>query len=139
MWARLIKKRTSKTSLDCPTNCPTNSVLLWAPIWTQCYHVTTGIKLSSETLAVFGELSDEISIYSANLITSGLNYMHAVYSWIQLLIRGGFTGSVLWFARPILSDSEVESAPDFVGEASGQAICPVSIIIDSESTSAHTV
>lgn len=97
------------------------SVLLWAPIWTLFYHVMTGITLSSETLAAFGELSDGISLYSANLITSRLNDMYAVYSWIQLLIGAGFTGSVLWFARPILSDSEVESAPDFVGEASGLA------------------
>mgnify|MGYP006275502671 CR=1 FL=1 len=93
------------------------SVLLWAPIWTLFYHVMTGITLSSETLAAFGELSDGISLYSANLITSRMNYMYAVYSWIQLLIGAGFTGSVLWFARPILSDQVEESAPDFVGEA----------------------
>ena len=93
------------------------SVLLWAPIWTLFYHVMMGISLSAETLAAFGELSDGISLYSANLITSRMNYMYAVYSWVQLLIGAGFTGSILWFARPILSDSQEESTPEFIGEA----------------------
>lgn len=93
------------------------SVLLWAPIWTLFYHVMMGISLSAETLAAFGELSDGISLYSANLITSRMNYMFAVYSWMQLLIGAGFTGSMLWFARPILADSEEETTPEFVGEA----------------------
>jgi len=94
-----------------------SSVLLWAPIWTLFYHVMMGISLSAETLAAFGELSDGISLYSANLITSRMNYMYAVYSWIQLLIGAGFTGSILWFARPILTDSQEESSPEFIGEA----------------------
>lgn len=92
------------------------SVLLWAPIWTLFYHVMMGISLSTDTLAAFGQLSDGVSLYSANLITSRMNYMYAVYAWIQLLIGAGFTGSVLWFARPILSDSEESSSPDFIGE-----------------------
>jgi hypothetical protein len=96
------------------------SVLLWAPIWTLLYHVVMGISLSTETLAAFGELSDGISLYSANLITSRMNYMYAVYSWLQLLIGGAFSGSVLWFARPILSDSETESAPEFIGDAAAK-------------------
>jgi hypothetical protein len=45
-----------------------------------------------------------------------MNYMYAVYSWIQLLIGAGFTGSVLWFAHPLLSDSEEASSPEFIGE-----------------------
>lgn len=98
-----------------------SSVLLWAPIWTLFYHIVTGISLSADTLAAFGELSDGISLYSANLITSRMNYMYAVYSWIQVLIGVGFTGSVLWFARPILSDTKEESAPEFIGEATGIA------------------
>ena len=93
------------------------SVLLWAPIWTLFYHVMMGISLSAETLAAFGQLSDGISLYSANLITSRMNYMYAVYSWLQLLIGAGFTGSVLWFARPVLADAEEETTPEFLGEA----------------------
>jgi hypothetical protein len=27
------------------------------------------------------------------------------------------TGSIFWFARPILTDSEEESTPEFIGEA----------------------
>lgn len=97
------------------------SVLMWAPIWTLLYHIMMGISLSSETMAAFGKLSDGISLYSANLITARMNYMYAAYSWIQLLIGAGFSGSILWFARPILSDSETESAPEFVGEATRTA------------------
>ena len=93
------------------------SVLLWAPIWTLFYHIMMGISLSAETLSAFGQLSDGVSLYSANLITSRMNYMYAVYTWIQVLIGAGFTGSILWFARPILSDTSEESAPEFVGEA----------------------
>lgn len=95
------------------------SVLMWAPIWTLFYHIMTGISLSADTLAAFGELSDGFSLYSANLITSRMNYMYAVYSWIQILIGVGFSGSVLWFARPILSDTKEETAPEFLGEAAG--------------------
>lgn len=94
-----------------------SSVLLWTPIWTLFYHIVTGISLSAETLAAFGELADGISLYSANLVTSRMNYMYAVYSWMQLLIGAGFTGSVLWFARPILADSQGETAPEFIGDA----------------------
>jgi hypothetical protein len=98
-----------------------SSVLLWAPIWTLFYHVMMGISLSADTLAAFGELSDGISLYSANLVTSRMNYMYAAYSWIQLLIGAGFTGSVLWFARPILSDSQADAAPEFVGDVGNLA------------------
>ena len=93
------------------------SVLMWAPIWTLFYHIVTGIALSTDTLAAFGELSDGISLYSANLITSRMNYMYAAYSWLQLLIGAAFTGSVLWFARPLLADQTEETTPEFVGEA----------------------
>ena len=91
------------------------SVLLWAPIWTLLYHVVTGITLSADTLAAMGRLSDGVSLYSANLVTSRINYMYAVYSWLQLLVGGAFTGSALWFIRPILSDKSDDSAPEFVG------------------------
>lgn len=35
----------------------------------------------------------------------------------DLLIGAGFRGSILWFARAILSDAEEESTPEFIGEA----------------------
>ncbi|MGE0175137.1 MAG: hypothetical protein AB7T49_20245 [Oligoflexales bacterium] len=104
------------------------SVLLWAPIWTLFYHVMMGISLSADTLSAFGELSDGISLYSANLVVSRMNYMYAVYSWIQLLIGAGFTGSILWFARPILADAEEESTPEFIAEA-GKAATTVGRLI----------
>jgi hypothetical protein len=95
-----------------------SSVLLWTPIWTLLYHITTGIALSTEALAALGKLSDGISLYSADLIISRLNYMYSVYSWLQLLIGAAFSGSVLWFARPLFADSEREQAPEFIDTAS---------------------
>ena len=62
-----------------------------------------------------------ISLYSANLITSRMNHMYAAYSWLQLLIGAAFTGSVLWFARPLLADQTEETTPDFIGEAGRMA------------------
>jgi uncharacterized membrane protein YczE len=97
------------------------SVLLWAPIWTLLYHVVTGITLSADTLAAMGRLSDGVSLYSANLVTSRINYMYAVYSWLQLLVGGAFTGSALWFIRPILSDKSDDGAPEFVGTVTSAA------------------
>ena len=97
------------------------SVLMWAPIWTLFYHIIVNISLSAEVLKSFGHLSDGISLYSANLITSRMNYMYAVYSWIQLLVGVGFSGAILWFARPLLSDTEANSAPEFIESSSRTA------------------
>lgn len=97
------------------------SVLIWTPIWTLLYHVMLGISLSTETMAALGKLSDGFSLYSASLVSSKMNYMFAVYSWLQLLIGASFTGSLLWFLKPVLSDSETESAPEFIDEAKSAA------------------
>lgn len=97
------------------------SVLLWTPIWTLFYHIVTGIALSTEAMEALGRLSDGISLYSAQLVTSRMNYMFAVYSWLQLLIGAAFTGMVLWMVRPVLTDTQGESAPEFLGEAQSTA------------------
>ncbi len=97
------------------------SVLLWTPIWTLFYHITLNISLSAEVMTAFGRLSDGVSLYSASLITSRMNYLFAVYSWLQLLIGVGFTGIFLWVLRPLLSDKEEESAPEFISEGSRAA------------------
>ena len=93
------------------------SVLLWTPIWTLFYHIIVGISLSSEAMAAFGKLSDGLSLYSASLITSRMNYMFAVYSWLQLLLGAAFTSGLLWMLRPMLSDGERDRAPEFLGDA----------------------
>ena len=97
------------------------SVLIWTPIWTLLYHVMLGISLSTETMAALGKLNDGFSLYSASLVSSKMNYMFAVYSWLQLLIGATFTGSLLWFLKPVLSDSETESAPEFIDDAKSAA------------------
>lgn len=104
------------------------SVLLWAPIWNLLYHVMMGVSLSSETLKAFGELTDGISLYSASLITSRMNYMYAVYSWLQLLVGVSFSGSVLWFARPLIADSKGSEAPEFI-ESAGKLTSTVGRVI----------
>lgn len=90
------------------------SVLLWTPIWTLLYHVVTGISLSTEAMAALGRLSDGVSLYSAELVSSRMNYMFAVYSWLQLLVGVGFSGTVLWILRPVIADHQGEESPEFI-------------------------
>jgi hypothetical protein len=92
------------------------SVLLWTPIWTLLYHIMLGISLSSETLAAFGKLNDGISLYSAELISSRMYELFAVYAWLQVLTGTLFTGLVLWFLRPMLGDTEKDKMPDVVDD-----------------------
>ncbi len=61
------------------------SVLLWTPIWTLFYHLITSFSLSTEVMARFGELSDGISLYSAELITSRQYHFYSIYALIQVL------------------------------------------------------
>jgi hypothetical protein len=93
------------------------SVLLWTPIWTLLYHIMVGISQSSDVMAAFGELSDGISLYSAELVTSRIYHLYAVYSWLQILTGTLFTGMLLYFVRPALQDSQEEKAPEFVDGA----------------------
>lgn len=97
------------------------SVLLWAPIWTLFYHVSLNIALSADVMAAFGKLSDGISLYSSSLITSRMNYLFAVYSWIQVLIGPGFTAVFIWIVKPLLSDTEQPESPEFISNSSKAA------------------
>ena len=45
-----------------------------------------------------------------------MNYMFAVYSWLQLLVGVGFSGSALWILRPVIADHQGEQAPEFIGD-----------------------
>ena len=88
------------------------SVLLWTPIWTLLYHIMNSIALSAEVMQAFGGLSDGISLYGAQLISSRIYHLYAVYSWLQILTGTLFTGMVLFFMRPVLTDSKEETAPE---------------------------
>lgn len=81
------------------------------------YHVMTSIALSADTMEAFGKLNDGISLYSAQLISSRMYHLFAVYTWLQLLTGTAFTGMLLYFIRPALSDTEGNSAPDVVDGA----------------------
>jgi len=93
------------------------SVLLWTPIWTLLYHIMVGISQSSDVMAAMGELGDGISLYSAELVTSRIYHLYAVYSWLQLLTGTLFTGMLLYFIRPALQDHQEDSAPEFLETA----------------------
>ncbi len=93
------------------------SILLWTPSWTLFYHIMVNISLSADQLQAFGKLSDGISLYSAALINHRMNYLFAVFSWIQLLIGVVISGGLLYFMRPLLSDSQPEHAPEFIDDA----------------------
>ena len=93
------------------------SVLLWEPIWTLVYHIMVNISLSADTMAAFGRLNDGISLYSADLITSRIYHLFAAYSWLQLLTGTLFTGMILFFIRPALTDTESAETPEIIGGA----------------------
>ena len=88
------------------------SVLLWTPIWALLYHVMASITLSAEVLESFGKLNDGISLYSASLVSSRIYHMFAVYSWLQLLTGTAFSGALLYFIRPAMTDTETDSSPE---------------------------
>ena len=93
------------------------SVLLWAPIWALLYHIMTSIALSAEVLEAFGRLNGDISLYSAQIISSRMYHLFAVYAWLQLLTGTVFTGMLMYFLKPALSDTESDSAPAAVPAA----------------------
>jgi hypothetical protein len=100
------------------------SVLLWTPIWTLLYHIMVGISLSSETMDAFGRLNDGVSLYSAQIISSRIYHLYAVYSWLQLLTGTLFTGMLLFFIRPALGDTQSDSTPvgfDAAQDTAGKA------------------
>ena len=88
------------------------SVLLWTPIWALLYHIMVSIALSAEVMEAFGKLNDGVSLYGAQLITHRIYHMFSVYSWLQLLTGTAFTGLLLYFIRPALSDTETDSTPE---------------------------
>lgn len=90
------------------------SVLMWTPIWTLLYHLMTNIELSASLMKEFGEFYDGISFYSAKVISSRAYYMYAVFSWIQLALGPIFTIFMLKFLHNSLSDTEEDTAPEFV-------------------------
>ena len=90
------------------------SVLLWTPLWTLLYHVMTSIALSAEVLEAFGKLNDGISLYSAQLVSSRIYHLFAVYSWLQLLTGTALTGMLMYFIKPALSDTESDSSPEIM-------------------------
>lgn len=97
------------------------SICLWAPLWSLLYHVVTTLALNLETLEAFGKLSDGVSLYAAALVSSRLYQAFAVYSWLQLLIGPTLTGSLLMFARPLLSDSAPDAMPEGIQTGVGVA------------------
>lgn len=100
------------------------SVLMWTPIWTLLYHIMVGISMSSEVMDSFGRLNDGVSLYSAQIISSRIYHLYAVYSWLQLLTGTLFTGMLLFFIRPALNDTQSDSAPsgfDSAQDSAGKA------------------
>lgn len=103
------------------------SVLLWAPLWTLFYHIVTNIALSTEMLARLGELNDGISLYASKLVTSRIYYLYSIYSWIQILLGLSVTGLAFYFLRPLLSETQSEHMPEFVGDAGSVASTATSV------------
>jgi hypothetical protein len=103
------------------------SVLMWTPIWTFFYHIMTSLAASTEMMAQFGRLSDGISLYGSQLITSKLYSFYAVYSWVQILCGPLPTTMLGFFLSPLLRDTEQDSSPE------------MTTVVQSVSTSAPTM
>ena len=104
------------------------SVLLWTPIWTLLYHIMTGITLSSEMMGELARFNDGVSVYASHVIGDRIYHMFEVYSWLQILLGTLFTGTVLYFMRPMLTDGQAETAPDFLDDTYSQGSKVVSTV-----------
>lgn len=93
------------------------SVLLWTPIWTLLYHIMTSIANSAELMEAFGQLYSGISLYSAKVVNARIYYLYAVYSWIQVFIGPIFTALLVYMIKPMLTDTQSEHAPEFIGDS----------------------
>lgn len=93
------------------------SVLLWTPIWALLYHIMTSIALSVETMEAFGRLNDGVSLMASELVTSRIYHLYEVYSWLQVITGTLFTGGLLYFMRPVLSDTGADGMPDVVDDS----------------------
>ncbi len=97
------------------------SVCMWTPIWTIMYHVMNHISENADVLHDFGMLSDGVSLYASNLIMERIYYSYSVFTFAQTLVPFVTTGAVVYFLKPMLSDSESETAPEFIDDAKGAA------------------
>lgn len=92
------------------------SVCMWQPIWSFLYHLVTNLDLAMNSMEDFGRLYDGVSLYSSKVLGARIYYLYAVYSWAQIALGPGVTVAVLWFMKPLVSDSESESAPQAFSE-----------------------
>lgn len=88
------------------------SVALWAPIWTLFYHIINSIALSADVMQAFGQLSDGVSLVGAEMISSRMYQMFAVYSWVQLLVGPAPTMFLAWQLAPLLRDTESDNTAE---------------------------
>ena len=94
------------------------SVLLWAPIWTLFYHIITTFALTADVMKAFGELHDNVSLYSASLITARVYKMYSIYAFIQLLLGPLPTAFLAYTFAPMLRDTaDDDKAPDVIEDA----------------------
>ena len=93
------------------------SVSLWNPIWALIYHIMLWITESTGVMKNFGALSDGISLYSAELISSQVYHMLSACSAIQIGSGCMLTGFLIPKLSGIIMDTTKESAPEAVGTA----------------------
>ena len=93
------------------------SVCLWTPIWAILYHVMQNIAFTGETLNHLGELSDGVSIYSAQVVLDRIYYLYSVFAMAQLMVPAITTGLAIYFLRPMLSGASAEEKPEFIDGA----------------------
>jgi hypothetical protein len=89
------------------------SISMWEPIWTLLYAIKTNIDLSRSLVSQFSHFSNGVSIHSARLINSKINYSFGVFSILQAVSGIAFSVILNWqIGKYLLSDKTEDSAPD---------------------------
>lgn len=97
------------------------SVCMWTPIWTIMYHIMNHVSQTSDLLRSYGSLSDGISLYSAEVVMERIYYSYSVLTMAQTMVPIFTTGMVLYFLKPMLFETQSETAPEFIESAKSRA------------------
>ncbi len=97
------------------------SVCMWTPIWTIMYHIMNNVSNTAGLLQAYGNLSDGISLYAADVVMERIYYSYSVFTMAQTMVPVFTTGMVVYFLKPLLFEAKSETAPEFINDAKGAA------------------
>ena len=97
------------------------SVCMWTPIWTIMYHIMNQLSGAADVLDAYGGLSDGISLYASEVVMERIYYSYSVFTLVQTMVPFATTGMVLYFMRPVLTETDSEHKPGFVDDSKSAA------------------